>query len=64
MADVLKQFRRRYVYPRLKPLYPYKQATLVGTGGSYKNHLDSGDAGLAKILSLSCKDLGYPDGRV
>ena len=27
----LKQFRRRHIYPWLKPLYPYKQATLAGT---------------------------------
>ena len=63
MANVLKQFRRRYIYPWLKPPLPYKQATLAGTRVSYKNHLDGGDAALGKILSLSCKALDYQDSR-
>ena len=42
MTDVLKQFRRRYIYPRLKPLFPYKKAAFKGIQVSYKNHLDGG----------------------
>jgi Methyltransferase small domain len=48
VANVLKQFRRRYIYPWLKPLYPYKQATLAGTRVSYKNHLDGGGRGFGQ----------------
>jgi len=42
VSNVLKQFRRRYIYPRLKPFYPYKEVTFAGIRVSYKNHLDGG----------------------
>ena len=42
VINVLKQFRRRYIYPWLKPFYPYKEVTFAGIRVSYKNHLDGG----------------------
>jgi predicted RNA methylase len=48
VPNVLKQFRRRHIYPRLKPLYPYKQATFAGIRVSYKNHLDGGGRGFGQ----------------
>ena len=48
MTNVLKQFRRRHVYPWLKPLYPYKEAILAGIRVSYKNHLDGGGRGFGQ----------------
>ena len=62
MANVLKQFRRRSIYPWLKPLYPYKQAWL-GRAFRTRITLMAADAGLGKILSLSCKALDYQDSR-
>jgi predicted RNA methylase len=48
VANVLKQFRRRYIYPWLKPLYPYKQAEFKGIRVSYKSHLDGGGRGFGQ----------------
>ena len=63
MANVLKQFRRRYVYPWLKSLYPYKQPWRAR---AFRTKITStaADARLAKILSPSCKVLDYRSGRV
>ena len=60
MANVLKQFRRRYIYPWLKPLYPYKLATLAGTRVSYKNHLDGGGRGFGQDFTPLLQGLGLP----
>jgi predicted RNA methylase len=60
VANVLKQFRRRYIYPWLKPLYPYKQATLAGTRVSYKNHLDGGGRGFGQDFIPLLQSLGLP----
>jgi hypothetical protein len=60
VANVLKQFRRRYIYPWLKPLYPYKLATLAGTRVSYKNHLDGGGRGFGQDFIPLLQGLGLP----
>jgi tRNA1(Val) A37 N6-methylase TrmN6 len=48
VANVLKQFRRRFIYPWLKPLYTYKRATFAGIRVSYKSHLDGGGRGFGQ----------------
>src|SRR5262245_60360452 len=50
----------RYIYPWLKPLYPYKQATLAGTRVSYKNHLDGGGRGFGQDFIPLLQSLGLP----
>jgi len=53
VSDVLKHFRRRYIYPWLKPLYPYRQANFAGIRVSYKDHLDGGGRGFGQdFISL------------
>jgi predicted RNA methylase len=48
VADVLKQFRRRYIYPWFRPLLPYHQETFAGIRVSYKGHLDGGGRGFGQ----------------
>jgi predicted RNA methylase len=65
VANVLKQFRRRYLYPWLKPLYPYKQATFADTRVSYKSHLDGGGRGFGQDFIPLLQHYGLPkQGRV
>lgn len=60
VANVLKQFRRRYIYPWLKRLYPYKQAAFAGTRVSYKNHLDGGGRGFGQDFIPLLQHYGLP----
>jgi predicted RNA methylase len=60
VANVLKQFRRRYIYPWVKRLYPYKQAAFAGTRVSYKNHLDGGGRGFGQDFIPLLQHYGLP----
>lgn len=60
MADVLKQFRRRYVYPWFRPLLPYRQETFAGIRVSYKGHLDGGGRGFGQDFIPLLKHYGLP----
>src|SRR5215467_1736635 len=60
VAHVLKQFRRRYIYPWLKALYPYKQAAFKGIQVSYKDHLDGGGRGFGQDFIPLLQHFGLP----
>lgn len=69
MGQVLKQFRRRYIYPWLKPLYrpllPYRRATFAGIRVSYKGYLDGGGRGFGRDFIPLLQQYGLPkQGRV
>jgi predicted RNA methylase len=61
---ILKQFRRRYIYPWLKPLYrpllPYKRATFAGIRVSYKGYLDGGGRGFGQDFIPLLHHYGLP----
>jgi hypothetical protein len=61
---ILKQFRRRYIYPWLKTLYrpllPYKRATFAGIRVSYKGYLDGGGRGFGQDFIPLLHHYGLP----
>jgi predicted RNA methylase len=42
VADLLKRLRRRYLYPFVRQLFPYRQAAFADVRISYQRHLDGG----------------------
>jgi predicted RNA methylase len=60
VTNILKQFRRRYIYPWLKALYPYKQAAFKGIRVSYKDHLDGGGRGFGQDFIPLLQHYGLP----
>ena len=69
VVQVLKQFRRRYIYPWLKPLYrpliPYKRATFAGIQVAYEGYLDGGGRGFGQDFIPLLQRYGLPkQGRV
>lgn len=42
MTDLLKQFRRRHIYPLVRPFLPYRGATFGAIRVRYQRHLDGG----------------------
>jgi len=58
--DELKRFRRRYVYPLLRPIVPYRTSTIASVTVYYRNHLDGGGRGIGHWFIPFLQSRGMP----
>jgi predicted RNA methylase len=59
-VDLLKRFRRGYIYPLFRPLQPYRKATYAGIKVYYKGHLDGGGTGFGQGFIPFLQSRGMP----
>lgn len=60
MADPLKQFRRRHIYPLFRPLLPYRTNRSASITVYYKAHLDGGGRGIGQGFIPFLQSRGMP----
>ncbi len=63
MADQLKQFRRRHIYPLFRPFFPYRKNRFVAITVYYKKHLDGGGRGIGQGFIPFLQSRGMPKQR-
>jgi hypothetical protein len=60
VADLIKRFRRRYVYPLFRPLFPYRQATFGAIKVQFKKHIDGGGSWFGQGFIPFLQSRGMP----
>ena len=63
MADQLKQFRRRHLYPLFRPFIPYRKNRSAAITVYYKKHLDGGGRGIGQGFIPFLQSRGMPKQR-
>jgi 16S rRNA G966 N2-methylase RsmD len=63
MADQLKQFRRRHIYPLFRPFFPYRKNRFAAITVYYEKHLDGGGRGIGQGFIPFLQSRGMPKQR-
>jgi hypothetical protein len=60
VADLIKRFRRRYVYPLFRSLFPHRLATFGTIKVQFKKHIDGGGSWSGQGFIPFLQSFGMP----